>query len=899
MIISFRKFFLFTFSLFLVVSLAQEKKAMTFKDVMKFKKIKEHALSSSGNYFYYTANPDRGDAELFVKNISEETETAIARGFGGKFTNNEKWFACFVRPEFLKLEKSKKDKPKNNLSILNTETGEQISEKSVKKFIFSEDSKWIAVQFNKSKKLKKNKKVGSKLLLKALGQENSLELNFVKNFAIDSLSTYLAYTVSDTGKENNGLYLVDLTQNKLASTLVDTLNNGSYANLSWSKKSELVFTRAEFVKKGKTAKAELLIWNGKIKSLVAEKNYPKGWIIPVKNKVFWSKDNKTVFFGFKPFEEKAEVKKDSADIYSYENILEKKGLDVWHWNDPLIKTNEKFEFKRNKNKTYAAAFNLTKNSFVQLEDKEVKRVRIKKDQSSFLGFSQKLYQKLKTWEGSYSDYYIVNLENGAKEKFAEKLYDYVNLSADGKFVVYFLNKEWFLYNVKTKKTTNVTAKIDIPFEDEDHDYPRKVNSYGFGGWINGSESFLIYDKFDIWKFSTSTVKGKNITKGEGRKNHLQFRVVKLDKKSNWFNADQELLIRAYSDNKKYTTVYKLNLENNELEALAENYKKFTIRAKAEKNNKVIFTRESYREYPDFWITDTDFDSPEKMTNLGTQIKNYKWGTPELIEWLSDDGIKLQGILIKPENYDPNKKYPVLVYYYRFFTQRMYNFPDIVVNHRPNYGVYSSHDYVIFLPDIRFEIGRPGLSSVKCLVPGIQKLIADGIADADKIGLHGHSWSGYQTAFVVTQTDIFKCAVAGAPVSNMTSAYGGIRWGTGLARQFQYEKTQSRIGASLFEAPHLYIENSPLFYAERIKTPLLIQHGDIDEAVPWYQSIEMYLAMRRLNKDCIFLQYRDEPHHLKKYPNKLDYSIKMKEYFDYHLKGEEPAEWITKGVPYTK
>ena len=156
---------------------------------------------------------------------------------------------------------------------------------------------------------------------------------------------------------------------------------------------------------------------------------------------------------------------------------------------------------------------------------------------------------------------------------------------------------------------------------------------------------------------------------------------------------------------------------------------------------------------------------------------------------------------------------------------------------------------------------------------------------------------YQTAFVITQTDLFACAIAGAPVSNMTSAYSGIRWGTGLARQFQYEKSQSRIWGSLWEYPERYIENSPVFFADKINTPLLIQFGDKDEAVPWYQGIELYLAMRRLEKDCVFLQYGDEPHHLKKYPNKLDYSIKMKEYLDHYCKGLPAAEWISSGEEY--
>jgi dipeptidyl aminopeptidase/acylaminoacyl peptidase len=268
-----------------------------------------------------------------------------------------------------------------------------------------------------------------------------------------------------------------------------------------------------------------------------------------------------------------------------------------------------------------------------------------------------------------------------------------------------------------------------------------------------------------------------------------------------------------------------------------------------------------------------------------------------VEWLSLDGIPLQGVLIKPGNYEEGKKYPVVVYYYEISSDRLYEFNEMVVNHRPNFPFYASNGYAIFLPDIKFEVGRPGYSATKCLVPGVQKLIQMGIANPDAIGLHGHSWSGYQTAFVVTQTDIFACAIAGAPVSNMTSAYSGIRWGTGLARQFQYEQQQSRIGGNLWEYPLRYVENSPVFFADKINTPLLIQHGDEDEAVPWYQSIELYLAMRRLNKDCIFLQYRGEPHHLKKYANKLDYSIKMKEYFDHHLKKVPAAEWITEGVKY--
>jgi len=228
---------------------------------------------------------------------------------------------------------------------------------------------------------------------------------------------------------------------------------------------------------------------------------------------------------------------------------------------------------------------------------------------------------------------------------------------------------------------------------------------------------------------------------------------------------------------------------------------------------------------------------------------------------------------------------------------LYDFNTPVTNHRPNLAQYASDGYAVFLPDIWFDVPIPGYSATKNLVPGVQKLIEMGVADPDAIGLHGHSWSGYLTAQVVTQTDIFAAAVAGAPVGNMTSAYSGIRWGSGLARQFQYEQTQSRLGVSMWENLAPYIENSPVFFADRINTPIMIQHGDADEAVPWYQSIELYLALRRNAKESVFLQYHDEPHHLRKMANRLDYAIKMKEYMDHYLKGDPAPAWITEGVPY--
>jgi dipeptidyl aminopeptidase/acylaminoacyl peptidase len=417
--------------------------------------------------------------------------------------------------------------------------------------------------------------------------------------------------------------------------------------------------------------------------------------------------------------------------------------------------------------------------------------------------------------------------------------------------------------------------------------------------LEGDQAVLIHDKYDVWKFPTDGGSPTNLTGGRGRSGKLVLRVLRIDPDQLAFSSSADVHLASFDETDKSFGFFQTNLANGGLEPLLDQEKKFRFLSKAAEADRVLFVREDYDEFPDVWVGDLSFGSSRKVSDVNPGLLDrFDWGTSELVEWTSDDGVPLQGVVIKPSNYDPEKRYPVLTYFYRFFSQRLHEFNAPLVNHRPSFPIYASDGYVVFLPDVRFEVGRPGISSLKSVVPGLKKLVEIGLADPDALGLHGHSWSGYTTAYIVTQTNIFAAAVAGAPVSNMTSAYGGIRWGTGLARQFQYEAGQSRLSGSLWEARPDYIENSPLFYADRVETPLVLMHGDEDEAVPWYQSIEFYLALRRTGKHAVFLQYRGEPHHPQKYPNKLDYSIKMKEFFDHYLKGAPAPDWWSKGVPYS-
>lgn len=884
---------------------------LTFEDVMKFENITSSNISDNGNWLIYGVWPDRGDGHVVVQSVHGTEEFKIELGDNPKISSNEQWVAATRKVPLAVQIKEKKDAPKAGMNLLSLADGSIVQFDSVSNFEFSNNGEWLAYKRLQSKAVadlkSKNKRLGTELVLRDLNTEEEISFDFVTQFEFDSLSNYIAFSVVDTSNKMNGVYVFNL--NSKESRTVQQNESGLFSNLAWEpKSSNLAFTAATYDSSFVDSDASLMMWtsrNNNIETLISADEINGEYTLRSRNQLSFTHDGNRLFFGLMDREmveldQKKEKESDEVDIYDIETIIGDRGLDIWHGDDPLIKTHEIQTWNNRKNHLFTAVYHFGRRAkWVQLADKSMPDVRISHNPDVVLGSNNLPYQKEMTWDGFYDDWFIVDLKTGEKNKIVERLSSNIQLSPNGKFAVFYKDKNWNIYDVKDGSTRNLTEGMETPFYNEDHDYPSAVPGYGIGGWTTNDSHVLIYDKFDIWKFNTKTRNATNITGGAGRAENRIFRIRRLENNRDAFATDAELLLTSYHDLKKNFGFYSNRINDTSVKLLLEEDKKFTFVGKAKNSDAILYKREAYDEFPNLWVADNwEFKDVQKHTNLHEDLsERWNWGKAELVDWLSTDGTYMQGIVIKPDNYDPNKRYPIMTYYYRFFTDRLHDFNEPRTNHRPVFAQYVSDDYVVFLPDVRFEIGRPGFAATKSVVPGMHKLVELGIADPDKLGLHGHSWSGYQTAFIVTQTDIFDAAVSGAPVSNMTSAYGGIRWASGLARSFQYEKTQSRIGESLVEAPLKYVENSPVFYADQITTPMLIQHGDDDGAVPWYQSIEMYLAMRRYNKDVIFLQYHGEPHHLQRFENKLDYAIRMKEYFDYYLKGEGEPAWILSGETY--
>ena len=900
-------------------------KTLTFQDLMKFRAIERPVISDDGSVVAYGLQPDRGDGGGVVHALATNRTIRVPLGGSPVISKNGRFVAMVLKVAFADSEKTGKERPKPGMAIVNVSTGDVTTISNVDRFAFSDDSRWLAYQLPAPEPPKPAAgaekaaatpaaagasaaaRPGAPLKLRELASGAEQEMAFVASFAFAPSSAYLAYVVSGAEGKGNGVFLKPLADATAAPLAAAAADKARYESLAWTRDGAALAFLSGIEKPA--ASAALWTWDAatrQSKQAASSEQAPKGWSLPLKNDIAWSRNGKHLFFGFKPpdpvaaapAEKVATIDKEAPpDPYDFDRLLSKVEGDVWHWNDPRIVPQQKIQWEREKDRSYRAVAHRDTGKVVALGGLDLPEVAIPENARVALATSDVPYMKETTWAEPARDVFVVDLDTGARTLVVRKARGQASLSPDGRFVAFFDNTNWRLFDTTTGTARVVTATLGVALHNEEHDTPDTPPAYGLGGWADQGASLLVYDRYDIWVVPTAGGEPTSLTGKAGRTRGVTFRVVTLDPDERGLSSREMVLLTAYHHAEKNWGFYSASFLKHVVQARVDDKKLFRFVAKAKRADTVIYTREDFREFPDVWVSDLAFAAPRRVSDANPQMADFAWGTAELVEYKSLDGVPLQGVLIKPANYEAGRRYPVITYFYERQSQRLYEFNEMVVNHRPSFPLYAGAGYAIFLPDIVFTVGHPGQSMLRCLVPGVQKLVDMGVADPKRLGLHGHSWGGYGTAYLVTQTDMFAAAVTGAPVANMTSAYGGIRWESGVARLFQYEKTQSRIGGSLWEKRDLYIENSALFFADRITTPLLIEHGDEDGAVPWYQAIELYLALRRLGKDCIFLQYRGEPHHLRKYPNKLDYSIKMKQWFDHYLKGEPAAEWIVNGQPY--
>lgn len=853
------------------------------------------------------------------------------------FTADNRFVVFGIEPMKADLNKAKKEKkkpedmPKNALGIMDVSNGQVARIEKVKNFQVPEDGAgFIAYTLEAKPEAKKTeekkpdataaqsasptaspqtspaptqgarpnekkKEYGTDLVLRNTTDGTERTFNDVLDFSFSKDAKTLVYTVSSKKEETNGVYAV--TPQTDAAPVALITGKGKYQRITWDEdQTQIAFISDKDDAEAKQPKFKVYHWNRKDNQAMeavsnASQSFRKEFVVSDKAGLNFSLDGSRLFLGSAP---PPEPEKNADDEIPAD---EKVNVDLWHWKDDYIQPIQKLRAEQDKSKSYRAVYHIKEKKFVQLADETMENVNVSNDGRVAIGTDNKAYRVIADYDPGFSDFYLVNTMDGTRKLIMQKKQFGVSLSPNAKYAISFDGKDWSSYSIADGKAVNLTKSLGVNFYDEENDTPSTPGSYGVAGWTKDDKYVLIYDHFDIWQVSPDGSGAKNLTDGVGRRENLQLRYVRLDPRERWIDPAKQMLLKADNEETRDEGFYRDKVDGGMPEKLMMASKSFSNPTKAKDSDAMVLTASRFNEYPDLWVGGANFNDLKKVSNGDAQRAKYSWGSSELVSFKNVDGVPLKGILIKPDNFDPKKKYPMIVYIYEKLSQGLHNFPNPGPGTSINYAYYASNGYMIFMPDIVYTIGYPGQSALKCVLPGIQAVVDKGFVDENAIGIQGHSWGGYQIAYMVTQTNRFKAAAPGALVSNMTSAYSGIRWGSGVPRQFQYERTQSRIGGSLWDKPMQFLENSPVFRADRVQTPLLMIHNDEDDAVPWYQGIEYFLALRRLNKEVYMFTYNGEKHGLRKRINQKDYTRRLQEFFDHFLKGAPAPEWMEKGIPY--
>jgi len=935
---------------------AQSLKPIQHADVHRWRKIEQTRISNDGQWVAWAQTAvTEGDAALHLWNDATQKTRVFARASEPQFSFDNQLLIFKIKPalDSLKAQRRRKvkeeDLPKDTLAIYTLSSGQLEKIPRLKSVAVPDKwAGWLAYQVESPKasppkkdtastKANPNKNAEKPVLdkksnkkVKKEDKDNGYRL-IVRNTTTGREDT-IAYTTQyvlakrgprlllhTSGKGDTllytassaffqpGAYLLNMEKNQ-----VQPLHRakGKFQQLALDEPGY----QAAFLADTDTSKARIRPWAlhywGSVPTDSARRiadaksafldQYARGdsvrWGLSENGRIAFSENGTKLYFGAAP----PPVLNDTTLLP--EEIV---NVEVWAWTEKHLYTEQEVQMDNEKKRSYSVVWHVKRNAFAPIATPEMPEVRFQeaRDATMALGFTEEPYAQYLTSEGTaHKDIYAVNVETGERQRIVRDLRCNPSLSPATRFIIWWSDPDtaWYAWNSATKNIRQLTNRKISDFEQVDNDVPDFPSPYGAAGWLENDAALLLYDQFDIWKTDpTGALPPVRLTRG--RETETAYRYLRLDPEKRFIRPDETILLHQVNKDTKAEGYSRLDLKTGQVTPWLSGDLAFTRQVVAAKNAPaMVFTQENYQTFPDLqYVQNTPAAAtrPRRISDANPQQKAYNWGSIERIQWTSLSGKLLSGLLVKPTNFDATKQYPLVVNFYEKLSDELHRHrsPDF---HRSqiNWTVYASRGYVVFAPDIPYRTGYPGECAYDAIVSGVAQLIGKGFINPARTALQGHSWGGYQAAYIVTRTNLFRCAEAGAPVANMTSAYGGIRWETGLSRAFQYERQQSRIGGTLWEYPMRFLENSPLFSLDKVKTPLLILHNDKDGAVPWYQGIELYSGLRRLGKPAWLLNYNDEPHWPVKLQNRIDFQHRMQQFFDYYLLDAPLPRWMERGVP---
>ncbi|MBR6305370.1 MAG: S9 family peptidase [Bacteroidales bacterium] len=890
-------------ALLLSLPALSQKKPLDHSVFDAWESVGQTVISPSGNVVAFIVQKQEGDGTLTVRTFGKKgREISIPRGYRPVILDDESRLICLVKPEFQKTRQAKikkkkgDDLPKDSLFIVDLKTAQIVKFADVKSYQTGRHG-LEAVAFStsdttfvkKEERKKKKKDMGSTLAVYHFASGEIDTLRNVSGYSVSKDGSWLSM-VQKTAPKKSVVGFFDI-KGRSARIFTDTTSWHGVPVFDEVASRALYLEARDTVSSGSKHPSLMLVElpSMKVSTLIEAGNGEMG--ITEKCKPHFSHDGKLIYTQVNEF-----VPPKDTTLVPFETP----GLDIWNWNAPYTPPTQ----KTSGDKIFSPIKAMySGGKLVPAAPDHYSRIistpwentdMVLRQSTDNIIETQWSYQPVSTVEA-------VSLSSGSAKTLVKGRISDVRISPDGSQAIWWdlQASAWILADIASGKAGNLTEGINVAFWEEEDDHPSLKEPYGFASWMKDG-SVLVYDQYDIWKLSGD--KAQRIT--SCREKGITARLLKTrsEELEPGLLANETIYLSLFDNTTKENGLASLNLAKPAKTYKVIDFGGYTYNTlrKAENGSAIIYQKGNFREPMDVRYVSAPGKAEVKLTSINPQIADYNWGTVELYKWTAFDGKQLEGLLYKPENFDASRKYPVIVYFYETYSEEMYTHYQV----QPMWSIinipfFVSRGYVVFVPDIVYTPGIPGESAYNCIVSGAQSLWQYPWIDRGNMAIQGQSWGGYQVAYLITRTNMFKCAGAGAPVSNMTSAYGGIRWESGNSRQGQYEMGQSRIGRPLWDGIELYMENSPLFKLPNVTTPVLIMHNDKDGAVPWYQGIEMFMGLRRLGKPAWLLEYNDEAHNLKERRNRKDLSIRLQQFFDFYLKGEPEPAWMRYGVPSAK
>jgi len=765
---------------------------------------------------------------------------------------------------------------------------------------------------------------GSDLILRELATGNELNVGNVAEFSFRKDGRLLALAIDAADQAGNGLQLRNMTTGA-----VMPLDSGkaSYERLGWSDKGDAIAALKGTEHAGFRDKFYAVVGvtgvDGPAQAKVTfdpakDPSVPKGMSISPNRTPLWTDDLRALVFGlYEPRGKEAGANADedgeaAADgpagrgesAQSAQAADDKIDLVLWHYKDPRLQTQQEVQEARDRAYNYVAEYRVASKKFIRLADDAMRDVTVSAKQSRWgFGTDDREYELMGSLDGRrHQDLFAIDLETGTRRMIVPHLRYFSGPSPDGESILYYTDGDYHVYTFATGKDRNITQGLAVSFVDVEDDHNNVKPPIGAVGWTSDSKAVLLSDAWDVWKVPVDGASAVNLTvngKKDGIRYQQRYALEPPDARDEGIDLSKPQYFRAYGEWTKKAAVARIDPGAAGATLLGWADASYPQLLKAKKADVFVYSRGTSLEPNDFYAAGASLEDPVRLTDQRPQLAPFTWSAGvQLVSYTSEKGDRLQAALFLPANYEKGKSYPTVVNFYEKMSQTANQFAAPTANGF-NRSVYTSRGYAVFVPDITYRVNDPGMSAVWCMVPAVKAAIATGIVDPRRIGITGHSWGGYQTSFLITQTDVFAAAVAGAPLTDMISMYSLVYKNTGGGNGAIFESSQGRFKGGFWDNWDAYYRNSPVFFAKNVKTPLMILHNDKDGAVDFTQGVEYFNTLRRMQKPVIMLEYLGENHSLARRPNQRDYTARMQEFFDHYLMGAPAPDWMVSGIPRLK